>query len=554
MDDLPARDGSLSVLQELIMVLLPVPIALLSTLASCVLCRLILIGRLKSPYERLLFVISVLDIISSLAFLLQPFLLPIDTSPRFYALGTQSTCQVTGMLFQFGATGTALYSLSLSIFFLCKIRFAMPSSEFAAKVEPILHMISLGVPLSTSVASYAMDALHESALSSGCYIDCADELVAAGECNAHVTAYLFVGLPLFVSLAGLFVNNLWIYQRVRHIIRKSYKGAMNQGQQSERIQQVAVQAFLYVAAYLGTYSWSVALRVLESQGFTGNDEVRLFPILLLQALFIPATGIFNLMIFLRRKYLHIRKSNPLGSRRSAWQTALLELYKNSNGVFHSSLSKTRSKQSDGMDRRVAVSASSSGTDQVRNDDLDFKSMQNYKPLGSRRKAWQTSLLVMYHKSSDAFHSSPSAATRFKQPNKTDRHVTVSTRNVLTGEGSSDNHDFGSMHNHNPLGRRRLRAWQAALLEVYHNSSGAFHSPPSADEAQSKQFDGTDSRVAVSADNAPTEQGSSDDLDLGSMHTNDQNGDPGPTPLPAVPATTQQQGSQNHLISKRRATI
>jgi hypothetical protein len=70
-------------------------------------------------------------------------------------------------------------------------------------------------------------------------------------------------------------------------------------------------------------------------------------------------------------------------------------------------------------------------------------------------------------------------------------------------------------------------------------------------AQSKQYD---SRVAVSTDSAPTEQGSSVDLDFGSMHTNDHNGDPGPTPLATVQAATQEQGLQNHLISKRSATI
>jgi hypothetical protein len=343
MDNSLELDGRLSVPQELAMVLLPVPIALLSTVASFVLCRLLLMGGLTSPYQRILFVISLLDIISSLAFLFQPFLLPINTSPRFYALGTHTSCRATGMLFQFGGTGTALYSLSLSIYFLCIIRFKMNSSVFAIRVEPILHLISLGLPLSTSVASYAMDAFHESAVGAGCFIDCSDEVVAAGECNAHITAYLFVGLPLFVSFAGLVLNNVWIFLYVRRVMRKTYKVAMNQEQQSERIQQVAVQAFLYVAAYLGTYSWSVALRVLESKGFTGNDEAKLFPLLLLQALFIPSTGIFNLMIFLRRKYMLSRKNNPLGSRRRAWRIALTEMY-NSSGTFYSSPAARR-KQS-----------------------------------------------------------------------------------------------------------------------------------------------------------------------------------------------------------------
>lgn len=335
------------------MVLLPVPVAALSVLASIALCRLIVGAGLSSPYRRILLVISLLDVVSSVSFLAQPFLLPYNTSNRFYAVGDHSTCRTTGMLFQLAGTSTALYSFALSFYFLCTIRFKIKAHSFAIRVEPFLHLIALSVPLLTSVASFAMDTYHESELGAGCFIDCTDEVVEAGECNAHIVAYLFVGLPLFASFVGLVINNTVIFIYVRKVIRKTYRVALNQEMQSERVQQVAIQAFLYVAAYLGTYSWSVALRILESQGFTRQDEPRLFPMLLLQAVFIPSTGIFNLMIYLRRKYILSRKNNPHASRTRALQAAMMEMHNSAGAFFFSHKSK-------------AADQASSATDQVMN--------------------------------------------------------------------------------------------------------------------------------------------------------------------------------------------
>lgn len=335
--------------QELAMVLLPVPISILSALASYTLCRLIIRAGLTSPYRRILFVISLLDVVSSFSFLGQPFLLPMETSSRFYALGNHSTCRTTGMLFQLAGTSTALYSLGLSLFFLCTIRFRMKASSFATRVEPTLHLVAFGFPLLTSVASFAMDTFHESQLGAGCFIDCSQEVVEAGDCNAHITAYLFLGLPVFVSFVGLAVNNLAIFLFVRKVIKKTYVSALNQEQQSEKIQQVAIQAFLYVAAFLGTYTWTSALRILEKEGYIRDDESRLFPLLLAQAILVPSTGIFNLMIYLRRKYVLTRKKHPYASRVRALQAAMMEMDNSADTLFFTRKGKLEYPSSRGVD-------------------------------------------------------------------------------------------------------------------------------------------------------------------------------------------------------------
>jgi hypothetical protein len=93
--------------------------------------------------------------------------------------------------------------------------------------------------------------------------------------------------------------------------------------QQERLRLVGSQALFYVGAALICSLWTGLLRILESYcGKTAADEDELFPLLLLQAWFLPLQGFFNLFIWTRPKYQKCRRKCPDQSRLSCFRWAL----------------------------------------------------------------------------------------------------------------------------------------------------------------------------------------------------------------------------------------
>mmetsp|Transcript_117519 Transcript_117519/g.175521 ORF Transcript_117519/g.175521 Transcript_117519/m.175521 type:complete len:941 (-) Transcript_117519:48-2870(-) len=84
--------------------------------------------------------------------------------------------------------------------------------------------------------------------------------------------------------------------------------------QFERLQLVASQSYLYVAAFLLSTAWPTWIRILESLNYNKEDEDRLFVLLALQAWFFPFQGLLNLCVYARPRYLKYRKEFPKQSR------------------------------------------------------------------------------------------------------------------------------------------------------------------------------------------------------------------------------------------------
>jgi hypothetical protein len=93
--------------------------------------------------------------------------------------------------------------------------------------------------------------------------------------------------------------------------------------QQERLRLVGSQALLYVGAALICSLWTGLLRILEThRGKTAANEDELFPLLLLQACFLPLQGFFNLFIWTRPKYQKCLRQCPDQSRLSCFRRAL----------------------------------------------------------------------------------------------------------------------------------------------------------------------------------------------------------------------------------------
>ena len=162
-----------------------------------------------------------------------------------------------------------------------------------------------------------MGVYHELDISLGCWISNYPEgcdFDPVQKCQSPFIAMIFAGYPFFVLMLVIIVNNFliscFVYRTTNRAKRRySFRSTrVNAG--LERTKAVAVQAFLYVAAFLVTYAWTVVLRFIEAYTLMSRDEAKLFPILVLQSTFAPMLGVFNLFIYIRPRYLHRRLRFP----------------------------------------------------------------------------------------------------------------------------------------------------------------------------------------------------------------------------------------------------
>ena len=116
--------------------------AIISVVSSVSLIRMITTSkqRLSTTYHRLLLGISIGDILLSLAFATFQVMEPSEMNYMVWnAKGNQVSCDVYGSLVWVGMTLTLLYSCSLNIYYLFKVKYNKTDSYIRTKIEPHLH-------------------------------------------------------------------------------------------------------------------------------------------------------------------------------------------------------------------------------------------------------------------------------------------------------------------------------------------------------------------------------------------------------------------------------
>jgi len=309
--------------QEKILSILPILPSLASSLCSGAIIYLVIRSRFESPYKRILFAMSVADIITSVSFAFQPFLVPKATSQRVWAIGNDATCTALGTFAQLSAC-SVWYNGILSYYYLLTIRFGIKEKTFAKRFEPIMHALATGWPLVTSIVGAVLGVYHETELGAGCWISdypegCMDD---TGECKSPLIAWIFAGIWAAFMLVSIVLNNIIIYRYVRKLLMQSMRSSMVQVTQTKRIHEVATQATLYVLAFTCTFIWTVVLRIMESLRFDAEDEAHLFPLLVIQNIMVPSTGVFNLIVYLWPRYIRVRASHTNASPTWVFRRAL----------------------------------------------------------------------------------------------------------------------------------------------------------------------------------------------------------------------------------------
>ncbi|CAB9506474.1 expressed unknown protein [Seminavis robusta] len=381
--------STLSIPQDKALSIIPCFTSLLSCLGSAQIIYKVSTARKTTPYRRILWGLSSADFLCSLLYPWQAFLVPADTSPRIWAIGNDATCTLLGFGQQifFASIG---YNSCLSIYFLLTVKMGMSNAMVAKRYEPLMHIVCVGYPLVTAIVGAAMGMFHEVELSHGCWVQeypkgCDDE-EQNSTCIHGTIALFFGGIPAIVAFFIILFNNLLVYGHVKYTIQKSRRrfasslggssSAMSRPLRSsllsmgasmirrtqsreqqepptrdpqvQRVHAVFTQAFMYVMAFLIVYSPSFILRILSAHGYGAEEEGKLFPLLLLQAIFLPSQGFFNLLVYIRPTYKRTRRENADESRWWAFRRAL----------YGEKVKPSKHGSSDFQHRRRAASSSS----------------------------------------------------------------------------------------------------------------------------------------------------------------------------------------------------
>ena len=98
--------------------------------------------KLTLPYRRIIFALSVFEIIFSISNILTLPMLP-SSDNIWGSIGNDASCKALGFLMYLGMSGGIMYNLSLCALYVCTILHSMKQKIFEIKIEPFLHAIPI---------------------------------------------------------------------------------------------------------------------------------------------------------------------------------------------------------------------------------------------------------------------------------------------------------------------------------------------------------------------------------------------------------------------------
>jgi len=296
--------GSLNERQEKALALVPLLPAFMSIIASITLLRLMKKSNFRSPYRRILFALSAVDILNSVRIALGPFLVPTQ-SRRIWAFGNAQTCRFLGISAQLIMPSFTYYGF-LALYFTLHIRYNVRDRYFGKYIEPFIHTLGLGYAVITAIVGYALNLIGENTFGNGCWINPNPSLGCGHSCVV-LLQWIFGGIPFTATFIVTVICNVLIVSHVWTTTNKSRRSSMrNVGHQQKRISLVSSQAILYVLVYYLTYVWTFAIRCMAMAGRDMNDEAAIFWLLLIRSVFHPLMGLGNLLVYVRPRYQHLR--------------------------------------------------------------------------------------------------------------------------------------------------------------------------------------------------------------------------------------------------------
>ncbi|KAI2490543.1 hypothetical protein MHU86_24021 [Fragilaria crotonensis] len=266
--------------------------------------------KLKCVYHRILFALSICDCIASLNFAFGFLLVPVG---NFWgAQGNTASCAASGFLNTFFAS-QILYNFGLALYYLLIVRYGKTQKFVSRNIEPYTHFLALSIPMAVNFWALLTSALNPLPFLGGwCSFTKYPPLcdAAAGECTRGfsertISFVMFVGMlfPSFIGIAIImFMIICHVRGRIAAVVRYRTRPRLDQ-----TARQTVAQALLYIAASL----FPNALLLVNhsfNHVFPTQQETARFVLSFLVKLIVPLQGLFNLIIYVRPRYIALRRN------------------------------------------------------------------------------------------------------------------------------------------------------------------------------------------------------------------------------------------------------
>jgi len=299
----------------------------LSVIGSLTVIYIILTGKnkLSSAYRRIVFGMSICDIVGSFAF-----------SLSYIPRAGHAVCDAQGFFIHFGISSTPIYNLSLSIYYVLTVFFEKKEDWIRTRAEAFLHGMPILWSLGSAIYLVATKSINENG--ANCWIaaepsKCLYSPDIACERGANAIKFRWIfgfyqTIIVFVLIVGSMMMLVYkvkrqervmnerfsikpINQRERSSLRSTLRSTLSLKRQdsvrsntSASKREVTKQAFIYVAAYFLPFFFPLFFFV--NNFVTGKFN---FTLMVLVSLFMPLQGVFNCMVFVRPKIIALRKKD-----------------------------------------------------------------------------------------------------------------------------------------------------------------------------------------------------------------------------------------------------
>jgi len=324
--------------QKIALVLVPKASALASILGSAWMLRDLLAVLRNDSYDRgsqegvtsrhrILAGMCVFDVLSSTAWFMTSWPIPQEgVAWTLWNVGTVQTCSAQGFFIHM-AMGTILYNACLALYYLLAIRYSVKNPGIANYWEPWMHLVSIGFPLGTGMASLLLGLYNPVGWS--CTITayppwCTQSVDGQGvtDCirgdNAKIynRAFwlgpaVFVWVFLVLSMGLIFCKIRRVENNTLAYSAASFRASTTSTTQSHSNnrpghlqRRFVVGAIYYVGAMLVT--WSLHLGTFIYYEVTGHRIN--YWLSLGAAIMLPLQGFFNACIYFRRPPAAVRSS------------------------------------------------------------------------------------------------------------------------------------------------------------------------------------------------------------------------------------------------------
>jgi hypothetical protein len=299
-------------------------------------------GGLTSPFRRLIFGLSLSDVLQSFGLIAGPFASPAsDISP--FGLGNQGTCSAQGFILHLSGYTVPMYTCALSYYYYCKLKCDMSDETFSRRIEWKAHGTCWLVGLSISITALATETINTYSTGTFCSYatfpaDCREHPDLHDECRGENTVFAFemLMLAMFVLFQFCIIRNVSFM--LRQILKRdrafgatrtsslrvpSTKNSRNSlsgidlkdpDQLPVPVQSVAeslrktirrtmmVQSCLYVAAFFVTY-FSAWIYIATFMLGLGPGSF----LLVSSSMFYPLGGRLNILVFKRTSVWILRR-------------------------------------------------------------------------------------------------------------------------------------------------------------------------------------------------------------------------------------------------------